>query len=169
MEMGYIGFFIVLCAVIILRSEIHRREKKIFYDERQIAVRGKAYKIGFLTTVYCNIGFCFLMMIREEMRSYGMGFLVISFFAGILLFLIYSIWKDAFLPIHQKFATYLCICAVVTISQFINYFSYENWRNFSEILQNEHILSLCCGTLFLIVMVMLIVKRMMDKREELDQ
>lgn len=62
----------------------------ILNDERQIAVRGSAYKTGFMVTVLCNlsIGILMSMLDTDIFRKYAMSLFIGTAFRIILVALV---------------------------------------------------------------------------------
>ncbi len=156
---------IVLCIGLAVYN--HRKRKiRENYDERQLLIRGNAYKAGFMTIMLLNAGFLLLMMCNEEFSRYAIGFISISFFGGLIVFAGYSIMKDAFFSFHQNRSSYLLLCLAVVVSQLVNFFTKENWSNVSLLMSSERILNLGCAAAFTVILVMLLIKRVFDDAEE---
>ncbi len=166
--MYWSAFVCVFVTVVALRTVLYtrRKDREFGYDERQVLVRGRAYKIGFTTSSLLTIIFLVGVWSTEGIEQYAAAFMTLSFFGGLAAFVSYSILKDAFLSFRQRGTYYMLVCLVVVISQFLNFFMQEDWRDIQILLASERIFNLCCGVTFLIVFLLLLGKRIVNRREE---
>ena len=73
------------------------------FDERQLIIRGKAYKYGFfatlaalITVIFCSSVFGFDMLLLGGASC---------LFFGLTVFAVYCIWNDAFVSFNQKLSS----------------------------------------------------------------
>lgn len=111
-----VGFaFIVAMFVLslVLKKKYHKGDE--YYDERQILVRGKGYKISFMTVVVINVLYSlFLYGITKEFVS-SQFVILASAYIGIVVYTLYCIFNDAYLQVGQKYKSWVIILLVVTI------------------------------------------------------
>lgn len=96
------------------------KSEKPYYDERQLAIRGKAFRFGFI--IYSVLEFIMIGLSVCEIKlplsdSYIHG---IIFFTAFLGFIIYSIWTDAYFQNGERKGTWALI---ITFATFINIFA----------------------------------------------
>ncbi len=160
----FLLFFAIVLAILVIYNR--NPENRANYDERQLLVRGNAYKWGFFTTIIIGCIFMIAIGWYTYLASYSVAFFSISIFSGILVFAVYSIVKDAFYSLQNNGSSYMLLTAVCTASQFIAFFSDPDWHNPEVILGSIRMLNLCCGITFLIVLLLLIWKKFARKNEE---
>ncbi len=158
---------ILFCLVFVISHMLLKRnQQNADFDERQMMIRGYSYRYGFMTMAMLNILFALMSEYSETCAGYGIGFLTISFVAGIMVYAIYSIWNDSFLSMRQNGTAYMVLLAAISLIQFANYFSNPDWRNINVLMTGIGIVQLGCAILFLIILVTIILKRIMQGREE---
>jgi len=108
-------FAIVLVVLLLIRSR-QTKTKTAEFDERQLVIRGKAYQYAFFTSVAAAAVLLFLDLFDlAGSLSIGSAALIIMF-AGLLVFVDYCIFHDAFYSLKDKNRTYLLLCAWFTFS-----------------------------------------------------
>lgn len=86
------------------------------YDERQILVRGKGYKISFITVVCINVFYSlFFYGITKDFVS-PQFVAVASAYIGIVVYTMYCIFNDAYLQVGQKIRAWVIVLVVVTVA-----------------------------------------------------
>lgn len=170
-EYIYIGvMFVMIIAIIFIIRWINKKpsftaggEKE--YDERQIAERGKAYKYGFITLVAALFGLCIYGNLNETGISIALMFA--SLFAGLSVFVVYSIWKDAFFYIDQSPAKYLVLCiALILINAGSGLMPLFEGKKLMDVLNSPNGANLMCFALFVIVTITIILKMIVSRKEE---
>lgn len=71
------------------------------FDERQIAARGLAFQSGFFTLLACNAGAACLEAAELPWFAHGIGY-ILSLIAGVAVFAVVSIHKDAYMGLNQN-------------------------------------------------------------------
>lgn len=106
--------FAILLISFFLRKKNHAGDEH--YDERQILIRGKGYKISFMTVVVINAFYSlFFYGITKEFVSPQFVVLA-SAYIGIVVYTLYCIFNDAYLQVGQKAKTWIIVLLIVTIS-----------------------------------------------------
>ena len=101
-KMNYylLGFCVgVVISLVILAFA---KKSKGEYDERQVLVRGKAYKVGFLSTLGAGAVYGFIStVLKRPLAEDGIAVFFILLF-GVGVFVVYCIMNDAFFSISDK-------------------------------------------------------------------
>lgn len=161
MTLSYITGFIVGILVVALFFFIVRKKLRgvTKYDERQKAIQGVAYKVGFFAMfAYFLINGFICMKIGNWLPVFEMNFIGVCF--GTMCFAGYAIFKDAYISINAKPFRYLLFIAIVSA---INYACYFANSNLNSDTPEIYITNLICAVLLTVVCVMLIIKLIVDK------
>ena len=133
--------------------------KSCVYDERQIAVRGKAYKAGFITFVVCELGVFFAELITEgPLVIFAPGMVsVIVILISVLVFLEVAIFGDAYFspnePYPLKWGVIMLLFGIITGIQ--GFRADEVWYK---------CLNLTLGAFFVIGMISIFIKAFITKK-----
>ena len=156
------GIAIALAAIASFNKDHKVRTK---YDERQLRARGDAYRYGFFATVFS----CFLLMVLDTADVLGiLGYSTyfIAIIIGIVTQFTYSIFHDAYVGLNTNLKKYLIFMSVVGA---INLFSGIMPLIGGEFMEDGHFgtsfINLLCGGLFLVLAGELVVKKILDKKE----
>ena len=159
------------CFVLIwLIVRMRRDGQNNHYDEMQLAIRAKGYKMGFFVMLVGLFFVIFLMECTDVFQrminpSFALG---IVGFAGIVTFAVYCILNDAFYSIGQNRRTYIILCLIVILSNGIGMTgSIMEWTTSGEkTLSFDNSSSLLCCISFLIILIALLAKEKLDSKEE---
>ena len=134
------------------------------YDERQLIARGRAYMYGFAGMMLANV----VMMILTSQTSFERLFSSIGYFipifVGIIVQISFSIFSDSYIGLNTNMKKYVLFMLIVSLIN-IAIPLFFNELIVDGVLQTSFI-NLCCGFLFLIVAVELLIKKMIDARED---
>ncbi|MCR5301798.1 MAG: hypothetical protein K6E49_05105 [Lachnospiraceae bacterium] len=111
-----VGLIIGLIAIILLFKYANRDGKiKTEYDERQKAVRGKAYKYAFYTVVFAQAILMWFNMTGLDLpvADYVLQFIVII--AGCTVLATYTIWNDVYWGLNNDHKKYQIIFAIAFV------------------------------------------------------
>ncbi len=160
--------FVTIAVVVVIIALYNRKqENRAVYDERQLMLRGNAYKYGFSVTLVLNAVGMFLTAYNPGLQEYAMAFLTVSFFAGVTVFAGYSIMKDAFFSVKNRSGySYIILLLLVIVSQSASLLSNNETGGFLELLRSERIINFCCTLTFLIILLLIFVKKYTAKNEE---
>ena len=158
---------LIICLVIFRVCNKDKRLKSE-YDERQLVIRGKAYKAGFYTAiVYLAILTVFFM------TDFEIPFVisVLAFFGvalSVTVVAVYSIWNEAYWGLNNqrdRYAIVFVLCAIINLGAGI-----------SAIVQGTvflgtqgPIINLLCGIMLLIIGGTLILKKFIKPEETDDE
>ena len=154
-----IGFGVGLLIAAIALGLRKKLGKPCEYDERQVAVRGKAFQAGFVTIVICE--FCvFLTEIITEtpfmIAAPGVSNMIIMLI-GFLVMLEISIFEDAYFTPGKPVSIKWCIVMLLFgLTMLVRGFTSDDlWNKF---------MSFSFGTFFIIVMISIIIKAAITKK-----
>ncbi len=163
-------FVVVITVIVVMVAGImlYNKKKGIVsqYDERQLLIRGNAYKAGFFTTIALLAVSMIAVSSLESLAQYAVGFLSVSLFGGILVFAAYSILKDAFFQLKDNGKSYLMLLLVVTLSQFTALLADDSWNGLADLFRTRLAINFCCGITFAVIMILLFVKKSLMKEDE---
>ena len=168
-QFGVIFGFALVAAILIslIAAKGYHKDKKVKekYDERQKAIRGKAFKYGFYTMVFAN---CACMLLHCFGLAEFMGFY--AYFASIILGIIvqvtYSIFKDAYVGMNtslRKYIIYMSFISIVNICAAIH--GIVSGEMFEGGVLQDSFMNLLCSILFVVLVIDLLIKRAIDKKE----
>ena len=140
------------------------------YDERQIAMQGKAYKLGFFTTIAVNMGLMTFSGYLGNFAEIGV-YMLLSVFVGVCVTLTNLIMNDAYFRLGENKALFLVVVAlfaainlglgirnILTGSIFTNgVLSFAGTANF------------ILGLMIVYIFIILLVKKVKDSREAADE
>ncbi len=160
---------IVVAVFAVLRFMNKDGAIKTKYDERQQKARGKAYKWGMWSMV---ITLAVMMLIEMEgaiMSSLGAMSYFIPIIMGIVVQVSYSIFADAYVGLNTNMTRYIVIMIVISaFNLFVGVMAIVH----GQMLMNGQLAgafsNLCVGIMFIVVAIELIIKKMIDGREERD-
>lgn len=133
------------------------------YDERQLLVRGKSFKYGFITLMI-YFGAVFFLQVSSEQRwieDYIVTTLGICL--GILVFAGYSIWNDAYLSFKNSPGKYIVLLTAAGLINLMMTF-------IPTLLLGEesrlYLMNLMVGITALLLVLLFAVKRIKDSKQE---
>ena len=161
------GFAAVVIVTVIIAMIIKKiTGKKTEYDERQIAIRGKAYKVGFLAYV--------ILLAASLLIHSNFELAVIPFYLeqtlimliGLGAFVCFAIWNDAYFCGNEKkkqWAIFILLASAANAAIFFK--TRENWFT------PDGIMNSCWSNLFVAVLTFVIalnafIKIIADKQAE---
>ena len=156
-----IGLGCALLVGLIIWIVLKASSKNCRYDERQIAAQGKAYKAGFVTFIVWEIVEFFIELFTgEPFMPFEPGTLkVIELLVCLLVYIEFSIFTDAYFPTGKPFNKSWCVIMIfLAITYFLQFFLAENKR--------EKISVLAVGIFILISMASIIIKQVINKKDE---
>lgn len=162
----YVGISFALIFFMILY--IFKKKKRINqYDERQKAIQGVAYKVGFFTMfAYFLINGFVCTEIGNWLPVFHMNFIGIGF--GVICYAGYAIFNDAYISINSQPFRYLLSSSSLAVTNYLCYFINISKEKFND----TYLANLICAVLLTVIFVMLIIKIIIDKvsagRERVD-
>lgn len=140
---------------------------KCKYDERQNTARGNGFKYGFFTLMICNMLHAFAMDGDTVLPVDGSVIILISVMLGILVYVSYCIWNDAYFSLNENRRRVLILFGVIGVANLcLGIGSLHSGRAFTNGVLNVHSVNLFCGIMFLMIFTVLLVKRAAVKSDE---
>ena len=137
---------------------------KTKYDERQLKIRGDAFKLGFFATLIAN-GIIMSLAASGLDKCLGMNAYFIPIFIGIVTQMSYSVFKDAYFGINNKNKSYLVFMAVIGLINFtIAILATVHGELVEDGILQAPFLNYLCGSLFVILAGELFAKGLIDKK-----
>lgn len=163
-----VGIVVGIILVIILLKALNRDGAvKTKYDERQLVVRGKAYKVGFYSALAACGVMMFLCTGNFGAEKLGYSGYFIPILAGVVGQVSYCIFKDGYVGLNTNMTRFILIMALIgAFNLFFGIFAAVR----GELIVNKTIqgpfINLLCGIMFVIIFAELVVKKAIDAREE---
>ena len=158
-----VGIILVLIILMFVNKDGRLKTK---YDERQLLVRGKAYKYGFFACLISNAVFMFFMTGDFGFEVFGYSIFFFPILIGVTVQVTYCIFKDGYVGLNTNMTRFIIIIAVIGVLNFALFF-----RSLfaGDLIINGRMqgpfLNLLCGLLLIIVAVELFIKKLLDARE----
>lgn len=156
----------IIVSVLVVRSMNKDGKVKTQYDERQQAVRGKAYKYGFFGVIISNV----IMMVVStcvDVSIFGLSLFFLPIFAGIVTQVSYSIFNDGYIGLNTNMKKYIIIMIIVSlINAFYAVMTLVSGEMIVDGVLSDTFINALCALLFIIIAGELIVKKCIDGRSE---
>ncbi len=157
---------ITLVMIVLLIRTIQKKTNGNKYDERQLAIQGKAFKITYFITIIgvMLLGLCEDKITQEMKLSVAM---VAWIFISGLILIGYQVFHDAYFGINfQKGQLMLCY-VVLAVSQIVIGVSRASEGKLYEngVVTLEGALPFITGGFFTCFLVIILVKKIMDRNE----
>lgn len=143
---------------------------KCKYDERQNTARGNGFKYGFFTLLICNLLQAFAFDGKMSLPVDQSVILLISVVLGILVYVSYCIWNDAYFSLNENRRKVLVGFVVIGVfNLLIGISNLHSGKAFTDGVLNFRSINLFCGLLFLVIFAVLLAKHLTKKQEEEDE
>lgn len=137
---------------------------KTKYDERQLKIRGDAFKYGFFATLITN-GLIMAFAASNLEKFLGLNAYFIPIFVGVVTQMTYSVFKDAYFGLNNKRKNYLTFMAFIgLLNIIIAVLATVNGELIENSILQAPFLNYLCGGLFVILAGELVIKNMIDKK-----
>ena len=139
------------------------------YDERQELERGRGFRYAFFTML-CFLGMLFVFEVTKIIRIADFEFLYgLGLFLGILVYVVYCIWHEAYFALNQKTPTVMMTFLGIGIANLL--LAISSYAR-GELFQSDHfepaILNVFCTLLFLSVFVTMFLKKLVTDRRNAE-
>ena len=154
---------LIIAAVLIVIANKNRKFKTE-YDERQLKVRGDAYRYAFYTVVIWE---AVLLILAIGEFSFPVSAYILHYagiLAGVLVLSGYCIWKDAYWGLNNNRKRYGIILVVAGL---LNAIPLLGGLSHSDSFDFPYVNLMVC-IMLLVVGLELLLKHMLDRREEKD-
>lgn len=162
-----LGIFIGLIFVAIFLKITKKDGKmKCKYDERQMLARGKGFKYGFFTLMLYDFIYGVLDIAIEKPFVDSLVAMTIGVVLSIAVYVVYCIWKDAYISLNENPGRVLFSFAMIAIANFlIGIGSLIHGDAIEDGVLNYRIVNLICAILFVVIFIAFLIKRMVSKAE----
>ena len=138
------------------------------YDERQLALRGNAFRAGFFALLIslCVVAILDVMEVRWYEAPLDKFFCI---FLSITVFACTAILKDAYFGLGERKKTMLSLFALVALLQFfITFTSYQEGALIADGILTLKCISPACGTVFLVILLTVLIQHLRTARKTED-
>lgn len=166
-----LGIMVGIAVGMILLSISNKNGKvKTDYDERQEAIRGRGYKYGMYSAwimlgIYCVCG---ISEIDVHMETSIAAFIILA--VSVIVQFTYAVFNDAYFGKNSDIKRYCIIFGIVGIIDIIGAVGY--YKD-GLLIENGVLTWRCTSAVVSLMMVILfaelIIKRMLDKKEEAEE
>lgn len=164
------AFLIVLALIISLTKK--SRQMNSHYDEMQLRARGDAYRNSFFTLLGLVVFLMFGLDSGIEKIIEPTLCILIAVMISLLVFVISCIFENAFFSVNDNGKSYLLISGICGLTNLVAAFSNISEGGFIAdgiVRFHDGGANLVCAITFLVIFVVIVVKKLMDCREGLDE
>ena len=165
--LSYLAVIILIYAIIRLSRKNGARSAKGEYDERQMEIRGRGYK---LCSILYMIELGFLMFsdgLEIDLPLTNGALYAIMFCLPIGFFSVYCIMNDAYIGVRNDINRFIVLAAVIVVMDLA---STIVQINHGALVKDGKLTSACitpaCGLLFLAILLSLLIRNCQIKAEE---
>ncbi len=162
------GMFAAIIGVAVKKYLDKNRRGKESFDERQMLVRLKGYKMSFFTMMLYNMLYAFYDLLVEESVLSTFAAMIMGIFLGALVFAVYAIWKDAYVELHRGRKHFLFLfgaCGLLNLLNGIRTLEEEIKRPECQDMQ-VYLVNFMAAVLFGIVFLVFALKGLTEKKDE---
>ena len=139
------------------------------YDERQIVVRGTAYKYGFFTALFFSIIIALLEFAEIEVPAQTGILIVIGTVLSIFVMVAYNIWYDGYFALNENRKALIILFAIIG---FINIIIGINNVSLGNVIRDGKLamgsLNFICAIFMYMVLAVIGLKSLVEKREDAE-
>ena len=160
---------LIIILVLLVLVVVRKRSDDRNFDERQLQLRGNAYKYAFFALLLFEAFYAIaLLFVGRPLMADGVSALL-GIFLSITVFAVYCIKNDAF-KTNTHAVTFKSYCILLVIVIILN-----SWNGIQSLRSGElldsgllqmSVAAPACAVCFLIVLIALLVKAASDKEEE---
>ncbi|MDD6024767.1 MAG: hypothetical protein PUC06_11135 [Oscillospiraceae bacterium] len=139
------------------------------YDERQLALRSKAFRAGFFTLLIslCSVAILDVMEVRWCEAPLDKFFCI---FLSIMVFACTAILKDAYFGLGERKKTMLSLFTLVALLQFfITFTNYQEGTLIVDGILTLKCVSPGCGIIFLVILLTVLIQHFRNARKLEDE
>ncbi|MBO6002945.1 MAG: hypothetical protein J6P53_05560 [Mailhella sp.] len=161
-------FFIVLFSWAIFKRANKDHKAKTQYDERQNAIRGRGYMIGFWTV----LGFLTVLYILETtgitlpVAPFSLGF--IGVILGATVMAVYNIWNGAYWGMNNNQKQYAIIYGVFLLFNLIPIIGIWKSEGFLSVIQGSSLVNIGVEVMLLALGAAFLFRHLKDKNDEAE-
>ncbi len=165
---AFVGVFVgIVIVALLLKFTKTDKSNKCKYDERQQLVRGKGYQWGFFSMMAISVLSIVLEMGEMALPVEDSVVHFVSIIVGVGVYAGYCIMKDSYFALNENKKTVLIIFGVVGIINLSNgIVRIMDGSMMENGVVNYNCINFLCGILFVAIFILLLIKGMLDKRED---
>ena len=157
----------IILTFVILKAINKDGKSKTKYDERQQRARGEAYKYGFFTVLIANALMMCFSVFFDNFKVLGDSMFFIPILAGVIVQVTYSIFNDAYVGLNTNMTRFAIFMFAISVLNFgLGIRAYVAKELLIDGVLQAPFLNVLCGALFVIIAVELLIKHIVDAREE---
>ncbi len=157
----------LVIAVLLVRFANKNNKYKTDYDERQIKVRGDAYRYAFYTVVVIEVILFLLKLGEVSLPVHDSVLHIGSVLIGCIVLCVYSIWKDAYWGINnnrKRYGIVMLVCGLLNLIPVIGAFA--NGSMVRDGVVTGPVINLMVCVMLLLIGFELLLKHIMEVRAE---
>ena len=157
----------LVIAVLLVRFANKNKKYKTEYDERQIKVRGDAYRYAFYTVVVYEVILFILKLAEISLPVYDPVLHIAGVLLGCIVLCVYSIWKDAYWGINnnrKRYGIVMLLCGILNLIPVIGAFA--DGSMVQDGIVTGPVINLMICVMMLLIGAELLLKHLMEKRSE---
>ena len=157
----------LVIAVLLVRFANKNKKYKTEYDERQLRVRGDAYRYAFYTMAVIEVILFILKLAEVSLPVHDSVLHIASVLIGCIVLCVYSIWKDAYWGINnnrKRYGVVMVVCGLLNLIPVIGAFVEGSMVQDGMI--TGPVINLMVCIMLLLIGFELLLKHILEKRAE---
>ncbi|MCR5477315.1 MAG: hypothetical protein K6E92_06825 [Lachnospiraceae bacterium] len=157
--------FVIILLILTIVVFLAVSKKNEDYDERQQLERGRAYCLGFMTILICMF-LAITIDALELLPVQGYVLYAASIFPGVMAFVTYCVWHEAYFSLREKEKSLLIIFGIIgAINLVISITAILEGRLVVNGRPGTSILNLACAVMFLELFLVVFLKKIRTSKE----
>ena len=159
-----------IAVAILIAAMMSGKDASIRYDERQIQEQGKAFKLGFFTTIitlglFITADLFGIVSMIEPYALYGS-----AIFIGLMAYVVYCVWHEAYFALNQRTVPVMIMLgAIALMNIFISVTNIVTGRIIENGRVTLRILNVLCAVVFLVLFATLLLKKISNAKNDADE
>ena len=153
----------IIIVIFLLRWFNRDHQMKTEYDERQLQIRGQAYKIAFYATIIFEAVLA-VMSAAVDFPAEPFVMYLLPLFFGITVQVCYCIWNGAYVGLNTNMQRYIGMMCVISAFNFFVFFM--QWRE-GNLFENGKlqapVINLICALMFAVIGVAGLIRKAADR------
>ena len=157
----------LVIAVLLVRFANKNKKYKTEYDERQLRVRGDAYRYAFYTMAVIEVILFILKLAEVSLPVHDSVLHIASVLIGCIVLCVYSIWKDAYWGINnnrKRYGVVMVVCGLLNLIPVVGAFAEGSMVQDGMI--TGPVINLMVCIMLLLIGFELLLKHILEKRAE---
>lgn len=170
-SLGFVvGLMIAAIALVFIFKYANKDGKvRTEYDERQKAVRGKAYRYAFYTEVFAQAVIMCLFMSDVQLPIEDYALVFTGILAGCIVLAAYCIWNDVYWGMNNDHRRYHIVFLIATVLNALPViFGVTGGTLFENGKLGMPLLNIIVLFMMAVIYVELLIKKLMDKKSDAE-